>query len=203
MNEGLAAELEFWKEEYAKYEGQDYAAIRSAQYSSLSRFFPHIFELEGTDKEGLDLGCGLVSMFEGADLNMWAVDPLLEEYQKIYEPENPTVNYDIFYQDGGDLPYLVHNFDYVFCINVIDHTKHHKKLLSEVYRVLEPGGLFFLMVNFEPALVPPNHIMCWDSGIVSANLVQFKLLHGVVCWWEEEQKYQYWGTYQKSEIPSW
>jgi len=154
---------------------------------------------------GLDLGCGPTCIFEGSclagmdlDQMMYAVDPLMEEYQKLYTPAKPTVQYVTGYADGGLLPFANGFFDYIFCINVIDHTKLHGKLLHEIRRVLKVHGVFYFMVNFDYVLNPPNHVKLWDWETVqdeTGNL--FFPERQTVVWEPENQRYSYWGKFVK------
>lgn len=202
MHEGLAAELKFWQGVYKPYEGQDYAAIQAYNLPTKMTHFPDYIDLQGV---GLDLGCGPTSIFEGSCLAgmqfeqmMYAVDPLMEEYQKIYTPKEPTVKYVTGYADGGPLPFANGFFDYVFCINVIDHTEHHNPLLLEIRRVLKVHGVLFFMVNFDYVLNPPNHTKLWDWETVQEETghLFFPEKH-VVVWEYEHQRYSYWGKFVK------
>ncbi|MFA7615838.1 MAG: methyltransferase domain-containing protein [Weeksellaceae bacterium] len=42
--------------------------------------------------------------------------------------------------DIQDLPFEDNSFDVIFCNHVLEHVADHKKALSELYRVMEPGG---------------------------------------------------------------
>jgi 2-polyprenyl-6-hydroxyphenyl methylase/3-demethylubiquinone-9 3-methyltransferase len=50
----------------------------------------------------------------------------------------------ISYQKGtGELlPYQDHSFDFVFCCDVLEHVSDLPKVISEISRVLKPGGIF-------------------------------------------------------------
>jgi len=39
-------------------------------------------------------------------------------------------------------------FDYIFCIQVLEHLKKPQKVFEEFYRILKPNGLLFLSTNF-------------------------------------------------------
>jgi SAM-dependent methyltransferase len=43
--------------------------------------------------------------------------------------------------DICDLPFEANTFDVVFCNHVLEHIEDDKKAMSELYRVLKPGGL--------------------------------------------------------------
>jgi len=44
---------------------------------------------------------------------------------------------------GEHLPYPDHSFDFVFCCDVLEHVQDLPKVISEISRVLKPGGVFF------------------------------------------------------------
>jgi SAM-dependent methyltransferase len=55
-------------------------------------------------------------------------------------------NVDTF--NGVQLPYSNGAFDLVFCNQVLEHVRHPDLLVSEVVRVLKPGGLFIGEVSY-------------------------------------------------------
>lgn len=44
---------------------------------------------------------------------------------------------------GENLPYADQSFDLVFCCDVLEHVQDLPKVISEISRVLKPGGVFF------------------------------------------------------------
>jgi SAM-dependent methyltransferase len=48
---------------------------------------------------------------------------------------------------GESLPFLDSSAGLVVCYNVLDHVKDAPGVLSEIFRVLRPGGMLFLMVD--------------------------------------------------------
>jgi 2-polyprenyl-6-hydroxyphenyl methylase/3-demethylubiquinone-9 3-methyltransferase len=51
---------------------------------------------------------------------------------------------DIKYEKGvgEDIPYADASFDFVFCCDVLEHVQDLPKVISEISRVLKPGGVF-------------------------------------------------------------
>lgn len=51
---------------------------------------------------------------------------------------------NIFYEQGfgENLPYEDQSFDVVFCCDVLEHVTDLEKVISEISRVLKPGGIF-------------------------------------------------------------
>jgi len=76
----------------------------------------------------------------GVDISKTAIatarkDPLFKGNLKIGNAEN--------------LPYLNNSFDVVVIMDVLEHVNNPEKVISEVYRVLKPGGVFHLYVPCE------------------------------------------------------
>ena len=97
----------------------------------------------------LDLGSGIVSFFEGKDMEVWAVEPTLHGL-RIAFPElviigmSRNVNYI-----PGEIYGIPDNVvDNVWCCNMLDHTPDWMALLhNEIPRVLKRGGKLYLSVD--------------------------------------------------------
>jgi SAM-dependent methyltransferase len=48
---------------------------------------------------------------------------------------------------GESLPFADGSFDVVLCDNVVDHAESPKRIVSELARILAPGGLLYFTVN--------------------------------------------------------
>ena len=197
MNERQIGELAFWQRDYAKYEGQDYARIRAGLFNTMLVEFPELRTLTG---RGLDVGCGPTSVFEHSGLDMVAIDPLMEEYQKMYTPDISTVDYVLGHEDDGVLHFPDNEFDYIICRNVIDHTDAYMKLLYEMKRTLKPGGTLLFYVNFDKKLQPPEHFRLWRYSDIEYLMtgdmsVGFHMLRGTIVWQQEYERYVFWGVF--------
>ena len=192
MAEKEQAELQFWIDWFNSYDEVGYRQSRCKAYERTVSYLPQLDEERG---HGLDLGCGLLSMFESSGLNITAIDPLLGEYQKVYMPPPSNVAYVPGQEDDGSIPFPDSHFDFVVCVNVIDHTEHWKRLLQEIKRVLKPGSRLYFMVNFDPVLTPPHHVMLWNYNTVTSEL-PFFMNRGIIDWIECYAKYQFWGTFK-------
>jgi SAM-dependent methyltransferase len=155
-------EVAFWKGLHSQLGEKGFAQLRDLDFVGKTSHFPSFGGQEGL---GLDVGCGLVSILEGTGKHFMAVDPLIEEYRKILPLDEATYHAML----DGKVPDENECFDWVLCVNVIDHTPDVPLLVSEMHRVLKPGGKLFFEVNFDDRL-SPCHYALWDESMVAASL---------------------------------
>lgn len=185
MNDKELSELQFWQDLSRQHD--DYIGFRSSEYPDKTKYFPDFEKQEGL---GLDYGCGLVSIFEGHDKNVIAIDPLMIEYDKVIPVSKLK------------LPHLVpmefpdNDFDWAFCVNVIDHTPDPALLVREIYRLLKPGGKLYFEVNLETVLHAP-HYSLWTPEITNSCFKEFKLLSDKTVEVPEHAYRQTWRVYEK------
>ena len=98
----------------------------------------------GANTKILDVGCGISSILHYIDGKRYGIDPLADEYKKIYS--YPT-GIKISQGCGEDIPFPNKHFSVVFCCNVLDHVTNPEKTIDEILRVLVPGGYFVLTVE--------------------------------------------------------
>lgn len=131
------AELEFnWWKNYYK-EQADFKAIRKQDWEDRSSFLRGIKEETGL---GLDYGCGLLSMLEFSGLKFDAIDPLADKYREIMPLG------DNYYTDTD------RKYDWIWCINVLDHTENPQELIDDIKNKLKPGGRLYFEVNLDKEL---------------------------------------------------
>jgi SAM-dependent methyltransferase len=203
LNERQKAEVAFWKRDFEKYSPETYAKVRAGNLARIRERWPELDDLEGV---GLDLGCGPCSIFEGAHISesrtkpggMFAIDPLLEEYSKFYRPPGDGIKYNPFHNGENHIYFIDGWMDFIFCINVIDHTEYPTKLLDEMYRILRPHGLLFLQVNFDWILHEPEHVSLWCWEDVQKHTAAFFPVRQMVEYDYDNQRYSYWGKFQKT-----
>jgi glycosyltransferase involved in cell wall biosynthesis/polysaccharide pyruvyl transferase WcaK-like protein/tetratricopeptide (TPR) repeat protein/SAM-dependent methyltransferase/sulfatase maturation enzyme AslB (radical SAM superfamily) len=111
----------------------------------------------------LDVGngpCGLLN-FIPARIKV-GVDPNNELYQRngiLYNVHNDVI---LIPARAEAIPLLNGSFDFITCVNVLDHTNEPETILAEVVRLLKSGGIFFLSVDTrkpeETQLVHPHAV---------------------------------------------
>lgn len=109
---------------------------------------PYIYAAQFVqDKSVLDCGCGGgygsdylakngARTVIGTDLSVWSID----QAKMLYKQDN----LQFLVMDGTDLKFKDCIFDVVTSFQVIEHLRDCKKHLSEVKRVLKPGGIFII-----------------------------------------------------------
>lgn len=104
----------------------------------------------GRDPKGrtaLDIGCGggiLAEEFAAAGFNVTGIDPS-ENSLHTARQHAEFSGLNINYQPGTAerLEFGDNSFDVVYCCDVLEHVEDLPKCISEIARVLKPGGVFF------------------------------------------------------------
>jgi SAM-dependent methyltransferase len=95
----------------------------------------------GGESRLLDVGCGISSVLHFVEGRRFGIDPLADEYKKLYDyPEGIEVRE----APGEDIPFPEEWFDVVFCTNVLDHVTSPLQTIREMNRVLREGGYLVL-----------------------------------------------------------
>jgi 2-polyprenyl-6-hydroxyphenyl methylase/3-demethylubiquinone-9 3-methyltransferase len=98
-------------------------------------------------KQALEVGCGggfLCEEIARMGFDVTGADPSVRSIEAA-KKHAKTSGLNIRYESGSGeaLPYHDSTFDIVFCCDVLEHVNHVQKVISEISRVLKPGGIFF------------------------------------------------------------
>ena len=165
----------------------------SANFSNIHKFYDFVNSLTtlGFDKSWrkqaakklnpgsvLDLGSGTGASY--ADLinfDVTALDPD-EQMLSLNNFEKKVVG------KGEELPFKENSFDNVLCCFVWRNVSDTEKALSEVYRVLKPGGKFILLDMTRPKnsflkLIHKigTYILLHFVGFITLNLKEYSFLY--------------------------
>jgi SAM-dependent methyltransferase len=146
----------FTKSERANYWNDLYQRPSSLFEHTMSqrRDYATRFILEHFDRNVriLDLGCGAGVLSEQllahgyqvtcADASQDMLDLASQRLQRY-----PSAKYRLVHADIMNLPFESGEFDVVVCLGVFGYFDAVNRALSEVRRVLEPGGTFFMSVR--------------------------------------------------------
>lgn len=166
--------MNYWAGKIAELGGKgEFLRYRAGGYPYRIEQFPDFEKEKGL---GLDYGCGCISIFEWSDKDVVAVDPLVDEYQKLIGFNN-TKNIVAYTKIETEvLPFEDESLDWIFNYNVIDHTPDPQRMADEMYRVLKPGGAIYFQVNFDDNL-SPSHYDLWNKEMVEKVMEKFTLVY--------------------------
>lgn len=141
-----AAEIRWWKWYLSRKEKEDYLAWKTNYWKS---FWHQLPEQPIAGARVLDAGCGPAGInIILSDFAVTAIDPLLQQYQaKIehFQPEKyPFVDYQ---QQGLEDLSCSQCFDWIFCLNVINHVADLPLAIANLWASLVPGGRLVLSVD--------------------------------------------------------
>lgn len=107
-------------------------------------------------RRALDLGCGdgrLSAELRAEELVAADVSAVALARAAVRLPDARTVELE----PDAALPFEDGSFDLVLCAETLEHVRDVQLLLSEIRRVLVPGGTLALTTPATPALVRPEH----------------------------------------------
>lgn len=125
--------------------------VAMAKSSQRVRSLLESFQPIAKDARVIEVGSGahgLIFCF-GTERGV-GVDPLAVDYNDLFpgwQRRASTVA-----AEGESLPFIDHSFDVVICDNVVDHAESPSQIVSELVRILAPGGLLYFTVNFHHPL---------------------------------------------------
>lgn len=151
-------EKDFWDSVYA-LDNQDIATYQKITFESGINFLTkvalrHKLDLNTlSDKTLVDLGCGPYGLVYGLahlsnlgwikKCSIIGVDPLMDHYKK-YGSFPTCSNLRLLASRGENIDLGSQSADLIISSNVIDHVEDPQAVISEVKRVLKPGGSFFV-----------------------------------------------------------
>lgn len=121
----------------------------------------------------LDIGAGAGIFLDGitSPCKKYAVDISEEAVRKLTDKGINAACLDL---DANPLPYSSNTFDYIFCMEVIEHLTRPAEALREIYRTLKPSGRFIVSVpNIYQLLTP----LLYLADIPPVNSARYGHVH--------------------------
>jgi ubiquinone/menaquinone biosynthesis C-methylase UbiE len=133
-------------------------------------------QIDGKHVLEIGFGCGLqVAVFseEGARMSGLEVTKRLKEFADVNLKQR-NISADVRLYDGEHFPFEDNSFDIVYATSVLEHVDSLSAVIGEAYRVLRPGGLFY--VSFPNRLWPKEtHTGVWFLNYMSRPIAKFIL----------------------------
>ena len=150
-------ELEYWRgrvRQEVTLHNDHYAWFYTTHFGFEDEFY--------RNKRVLDIGCGPRGSLEWADMaeERVGLDPLADSYREL-GAKHHKMSY--VQAPAERIPFADGHFDVVCSFNSLDHVDNLDESISEILRVLAPGGHFLLLtdVNHEPTPTEPVELG-WD-----------------------------------------
>lgn len=141
----LAQQLEWrwWKRYLGRKDRAEYLSWKTAYWK---RLWTSLEISMPPDAKLLDAGCGPAGIHLLFPKNTsWAVDPLLSVYQK--QELLFSLPHTVYLNEQLETMSLPDPMDWIFCMNVLNHTLDPLCCLNNMYQWLKPGGKFLLSVD--------------------------------------------------------
>ena len=140
-------ELQWWKKYLKNKDRNHYLQWKASYWNNLLFDIEKYIELPEHFMI-LDAGCGPAGIFMCLKRNqVVAIDPLLNRYieNKLLHPENyPWVQFKQSKIEDLD---FTEKFDYIFCLNAINHVKDIEKSYDALVGALKPGGTLIISTD--------------------------------------------------------
>jgi 2-polyprenyl-6-hydroxyphenyl methylase / 3-demethylubiquinone-9 3-methyltransferase len=122
-------------------------SVNPARAGYFGKILDEVLKFDHRGLPALDVGCGggiLAEEFASMGFRVTGIDP--SEQSLITAKQHAQLaGLAIDYQQGtGEaIPFGDNSYPVVYCCDVLEHVRDLPKVISEIYRVTKPGGVFF------------------------------------------------------------
>lgn len=125
------------------------------------RLYYALLALKDVNGKLLDVGCGAGDFPEAfghyrPDLEISAID-ISQKAIKIAKRRKLKVDFKV--GNAEKLPFESKSFEAVTCFDLIEHVEHPERVISEIERVLKPGGIFHTFIPTEDRWLSPEGML--------------------------------------------
>lgn len=129
-----------------------------------------------TEQRVLDVGCGPTGVIYFVDAERRVgLDPLADQYEQWNGQWGRPI--ELIKSGAETMPFADESFDTVFCVNCLDHTRDPAAVISEIARVLTPGGTLVLHVDLDSPLRKLHKHVRPHAGAMHPHSLSLSWLH--------------------------
>lgn len=140
-----AAEIRWWKNYLRKKDKNDYLTWKRQYWL---KFLEQCDLAVPAQAQCLDAGCGPAGIFTILDTQqVTAIDPLLDQYQHLEhfnQQDYPNVQFQTMPLEQLA---VVEHYDYIFCLNAINHVADLTKCWQALMQAAKPGGTLVISID--------------------------------------------------------
>lgn len=123
------------------------SSVNPARVGYFLRIIKEVLHIDCNDTPALDVGCGggiLAEEFAAMGFHVAGIDPSEQSLATAKQhAESAALTIDYTEGTGESIPYADNTFPVVYCCDVLEHVRDLPRVISEIYRVTQPGGCFF------------------------------------------------------------
>lgn len=154
QSSGFRRQVENYLKDYRRHRNFENLVENHLDYSRFYDWIDQVAEYQNVPGSiVLSSGCGsagdLMAFLEKGALEVHGVEvepQLVELARSRFKGTSYESAVEIHQYQGRKLPFLDNAFNIIFSIHVIEHVEDRLLYLSEIFRVLKPGGILFLDV---------------------------------------------------------
>ncbi len=140
-------ELKWWKKYLSDKNINEYLVWKAGYWDEMLFSIEKYIELP-EHHDILDAGCGPAGIFIALKRNsVVAVDPLLDEYVANGLLDTSHFPWTTFVTNSLENIEYTDKFDYIFCLNAINHVNDLEKCYDNLVRALKPGGTLIISTD--------------------------------------------------------
>ena len=123
------------------------SSVNPARVGYFRRLLDGELKINPQGAAALDVGCGggiLAEEFASMGFCVTGIDPA-EQSLNTARQHARSAGLPISYHGGTgeSIPFADNTYPVVYCCDVLEHVRDLPKVISEIYRVMKPGGVFF------------------------------------------------------------
>ncbi len=141
-----AAEIRWWQRYLRGKSPEEYLQWKEEYWES---FLQKCAVAPASNARCLDAGCGPAGIFITLrDQQVDAIDPLLHQYeQKLAAFERSSYPWVNFQQSSIETFEPTHSYDYIFCLNAINHVADWSASIARLFQWTKSGGTIVLSTD--------------------------------------------------------